>query len=205
VPLSLRHMPCHIEYTFHHNFWQVENHQHRVTEWKFFGPDGMDSVLNYCHLIVTLYQFELKELFYHRTCVQLLVSCSQRLWPVTSDLPYLLSVLGTGDRLCPWLQIQRSWVRFLALPRYLRSSGSGKGSSQPYQYNWGAAWKKYSYGDPLCWPRATLYPQKLALTSLTSSGRSVGIVLLWTKATEFVVFSLVRIRFHLNNCHGVVL
>jgi hypothetical protein len=32
----------------------------------------------------------------------------------------------------------------------------------------------------------TLYPQKLALTSLTSGGRSVGIVRLWTKVTEFI-------------------
>jgi hypothetical protein len=31
-------------------------------------------------------------------------------------------------------------------------------------------------GDPLRWPRDTLYPQKLSLTSLTSGGRSVGIV-----------------------------
>jgi hypothetical protein len=30
-----------------------------------------------------------------------------------------------------------------------------------------------------------LYPQKLALTSPTSGGRSVGIVRLRTKATEF--------------------
>jgi hypothetical protein len=36
-------------------------------------------------------------------------------------------------------------------------------------------------GDPLRWPRDTLYPQKLALTSPTSSGRSVGIVRLKTK------------------------
>jgi hypothetical protein len=35
--------------------------------------------------------------------------------------------------------------------------------------------------DPLCWPRDTLYPQKLAITSPTSGGRSVGIVLLRTK------------------------
>jgi hypothetical protein len=37
----------------------------------------------------------------------------------------------------------------------------------------------------LRWPRNTLYPQKLALTSPTSGGRSVGIVRLRTKATEF--------------------
>jgi hypothetical protein len=39
-------------------------------------------------------------------------------------------------------------------------------------------------GDPLWWPRDTLYPQKLALTSPTRGGRSVCIVRLWTKTTE---------------------
>jgi hypothetical protein len=37
-------------------------------------------------------------------------------------------------------------------------------------------------GDTLRWPRDTLYPQKLALTSPTSGGRSVGIVCLRTKS-----------------------
>jgi hypothetical protein len=36
--------------------------------------------------------------------------------------------------------------------------------------------------DPLRWPRNTLYPQKLALTSPTSGGRSVGIVRSRTKS-----------------------
>jgi hypothetical protein len=36
-------------------------------------------------------------------------------------------------------------------------------------------------GDLLPWPRDTLYPQKLALTSSTTGGRSVGIVRLRTK------------------------
>jgi hypothetical protein len=36
--------------------------------------------------------------------------------------------------------------------------------------------REYGHGDPLRWPHGTFYPQKLALTSLTSSGRSVGIV-----------------------------
>jgi hypothetical protein len=40
-------------------------------------------------------------------------------------------------------------------------------------------------GDSLRWPRDILYPLKLALTSPTSGVRSVGIVRLWTKATEF--------------------
>jgi hypothetical protein len=35
---------------------------------------------------------------------------------------------------------------------------------------------------PLYWPRDTLYPQKLSLTSPTSGGRSVGIVHLRTKS-----------------------
>jgi hypothetical protein len=39
-------------------------------------------------------------------------------------------------------------------------------------------------GDPLHWPRDTLYPLKLALNSSTSGGRSVDIVRLRTKATE---------------------
>jgi hypothetical protein len=39
--------------------------------------------------------------------------------------------------------------------------------------------------NPLCWPRDTLYPQNLAITSPTSGSRSVGIVRSRTKATEF--------------------
>jgi hypothetical protein len=34
------------------------------------------------------------------------------------------------------------WVRFLALPDFQRSSGSGAGSTHPHEYNWGATWKK---------------------------------------------------------------
>jgi hypothetical protein len=39
-------------------------------------------------------------------------------------------------------------------------------------------------GDPLRWPRDT-YSKKLALTSPTRSGRSVGILRLRNKGTEF--------------------
>jgi hypothetical protein len=45
--------------------------------------------------------------------------------------------------------------------------------------------REYGRGDPLRWQRDTLYPQKLALTSSTSSGRSVGIVGSHTQVTEF--------------------
>jgi hypothetical protein len=40
-------------------------------------------------------------------------------------------------------------------------------------------------GNPLRWPRNTLYPQKLALRHQKSAGRSVCIVRSRTKATEF--------------------
>jgi hypothetical protein len=35
-----------------------------------------------------------------------------------------------------------------------------------------------------------LYPQRLALTSPTGGGRSVGIVRSWTKATEFSLVTI---------------
>jgi hypothetical protein len=73
------------------------------------------------------------------------------------------------------------------------ASGSGTGSTQPREYNWGRKSsgsglenREYNRGDPLRWPRDTLYPQKLALTSPTSVGRSVGIFRLRTQATELV-------------------
>jgi hypothetical protein len=69
------------------------------------------------------------------------------------------------------------------LPDFRRSRGSGTRSTHPREYNSGATWKKtngsgveiWEYGckDPLCWPRNTLSPRKLALTSPTSGGRSV--------------------------------
>jgi hypothetical protein len=43
-----------------------------------------------------------------------------------------------------WLQIQRSRIRFPALPDFLRSSGSGTGFTHPREDNWGTAWKKSS-------------------------------------------------------------
>jgi hypothetical protein len=44
----------------------------------------------------------------------------------------------------------------------------------------------YGRRDKRRWPRDTLYPQKLALTSPTIGGRSVGIVRSRTKATKFL-------------------
>jgi hypothetical protein len=59
-------------------------------------------------------------------------------------------------------------------------------------------------GDPLHWPRDTLYPQKLALTSRTSGGRSVGIVLLRTKGHR-VSFKYLEIHsFIVNSLESVL-
>jgi hypothetical protein len=46
--------------------------------------------------------------------------------------------------------------------------------------------REYGRRDPSRWPRGTLYPQKLALTSPTSGGRSVSIVRLRTQTMQFV-------------------
>jgi hypothetical protein len=63
-----------------------------------------------------------------------------------------LPLLSSGQS--TWLQIQRLWVRFLALPDFMRSSGSGTGSTQPAEYNWGATWKKQRLRSrkPSIWP-----------------------------------------------------
>jgi hypothetical protein len=92
-----------------------------------------------------------------------------------------------------WLQIRRPG--FDSRHYQKKSSGSGTGPTQPREYNWGATWYKSSgsclenqeYGrrDPSRWPRGTLYPQKLAITSPTSGGRSVGIVRSRSQTMEF--------------------
>jgi hypothetical protein len=47
--------------------------------------------------------------------------------------------------------------------------------------------------DPSRWPRGALYPQKLALISPTSGGRSVGIVRSRTEATNLSVCGIVHV------------
>jgi hypothetical protein len=61
--------------------------------------------------------------------------------------------------------------------------------------------REYGRGDPLRWPRDTLYPQKLALTSLASGGRSVGIVRLRTNATEFDFVILFCVSYSTHRIH----
>jgi hypothetical protein len=105
-----------------------------------------------------------------------------------------------------WLQIRRPGFDLrhyqIFWKKKKNSSGSGTGSTQPREYNWGATWQKSSgsclenreYGrkDPSRWPRGTLYPHKLTITSPTSSGRSVGIVRSQTQTTEFSLVFFTR-------------
>jgi hypothetical protein len=49
-------------------------------------------------------------------------------------------------------------------------------------------------GDSLRWPRDTLYRLKFALTSPTSGGRFVGIVRWRTKASEFSLYTSVKMK-----------
>jgi hypothetical protein len=89
-------------------------------------------------------------------------------------------------------------IRFPALPDFLRSIGSGTGSTQPCDYNWeatrmkssgsGLEMREYRHRYPSLWPRSIIYPHKLALTSPTTGGRSVDIVRSRTQVTMFVFF-----------------
>jgi hypothetical protein len=54
--------------------------------------------------------------------------------------------------------------------------------------------REYGRGDPSCWPRRTLYQQKLVPTSPTSGGLSVDAVRSRTQATEFAFVSFVYCR-----------
>jgi hypothetical protein len=96
-----------------------------------------------------------------------------------------------------WLQIRRPG--FDSRHYQKKSSGSGTGSTQPREYNWGATWQKSSgsclenreYGrrDPSRSPRGTLYPQKLAITSPTS-GVARSVVRSRTQTMEFYFLAI---------------
>jgi hypothetical protein len=87
-------------------------------------------------------------------------------------------------------------------PDFLRSSGLERGSPSLMSAieellerkisGSGLESREYRRMDTSLWPRDFLYPQKLVLTSLTSGGRSVGIVRSLTQATEFSLVSIFR-------------
>jgi hypothetical protein len=96
-----------------------------------------------------------------------------------------------------WLQIQRSGFDSWPCQTFWEAVGLECGPLGLVSKTEELLWRNYSgsgletweycCGDPLCCPCVTLYLQMLALTSPTSSGRSVGIVRSQTEATE--VFS----------------
>jgi hypothetical protein len=112
-----------------------------------------------------------------------------------------ISVLFKRDRLCG-LAVS---VRFLALQDFLRSSGSERGPLSLVRTTdellgkiiSGSRLEIREYGcrDPSLWSRGTLYPQKLALTSPISGGRSVGIVRSRTDPDHWFLFSKFFIDF----------
>ena len=57
----------------------------------------------------------------------------RRLYDILSINPLYPPLWSSGQSF--WLQIQRSRVRFPALPDFLSSSGSGTGSTQPREVN----------------------------------------------------------------------
>jgi hypothetical protein len=106
-----------------------------------------------------------------------------------------------------WLQIQRSGFDSRRYQIFWEVVGLERGplnllSTIEELLEWkssGSSLENRDYGrmDSSRWLSWTLYPQKLALTSLTSGGRSVGIVRSRTQTTEF---SLVLVMHCLENC-----
>jgi hypothetical protein len=93
-----------------------------------------------------------------------------------------------------WLQIQRSRFYSRRYQIFWEVVGPERGSlslvsktEELIERKSGSGLEIREYGsrDPSSWPRGTLYRQKLTLTSPTSGSRSVGIVRLRTKTTEF--------------------
>jgi hypothetical protein len=80
-----------------------------------------------------------------------------------------------------WIRIQRARVRFSLVSTIEELLGRKNSGS-------GLEIREHCRRDPSRWPRGTLYPQKLALTSPTSGGSSVGTVHSRTQATEILIF-----------------
>jgi hypothetical protein len=98
-----------------------------------------------------------------------------------------------------WLQIQRSGFYSQRYQIFWEVAGLERGPTQPEELlvrkSSGSGLESQEYGrrEPSRWPRGTFYPRKLALTSPTSGGRSIGIVRSRTEATEFSLVFLIII------------
>jgi hypothetical protein len=102
------------------------------------------------------------------------------LWIVSSEIFVLLATYFALFHL--WLMLRHRIRRRYGPPKR-RLTFNGINSAITHN-RFGLETREYGRRDLSRWPRGTLYPQKLALTSPTSGGRSVGIVRFRTKATE---------------------
>jgi hypothetical protein len=107
-----------------------------------------------------------------------------------------------------WLQIQRSGFDSRPYQIFWEVMGLERGSFSLVDTTVELLGRKsrgsglenrdYDRRNPPRWLRNSLYPQKLTLTSPTSSGRSVGIVRSRTQATKFytgIIFKSVNNRY----------
>jgi hypothetical protein len=116
---------------------------------------------------------------------------------------YVCYVEESGPPLCSsgqssWLQIQMSGFEYRCNQIFWEVVGLERGPPslvctieellERKSSGSGLENRKYGRRNPSLWPRGTLYPQKLALSSPTSGRRSVGIFRSRTQATEFVPF-----------------
>jgi hypothetical protein len=119
---------------------------------------------------------------------------TEKFWVFLKDWLIYWSPLGSSGQ-SSWLQIQRSEFDSLHYQIFWEVVGLEQGPlslvstiEEPLERKssgYGLESQEYGHRDLSCWPHGTLYHQKLALTTLTSGGHSVGIVRSQTQATEF--------------------
>jgi hypothetical protein len=133
--------------------WEVSEDsscQNMVRKWPVTNEFNQPKLRSHCSLVFRSWLECIVTSCVGSECVD--NSCRQ---PTGGDLPdrkweirtFHVWMLGIRPPLCSsdqssWLLTQRPWVRLPALPNFLRSSGSGTGSTQPRDDKWGATWKK---------------------------------------------------------------
>jgi hypothetical protein len=177
----------------------------------YTGPISLDQSDRSVNLITLLYQVSrtrMVELYFHPPFVQRQLLHRTALWGVLllSHESAMSSLPVVPNEVTHWLndlislffdRLRGLVVRVLGYrsggPGSIngttrkKSNGSGTGSTHPREYNWGATWYKSSGSclENREYPRGTLHPQKLGITSPTSGGSSVGIVHSRTQTMDF--------------------